>query len=75
MRYSRAVIERFYARAHPKRPNRQQVNIYQWLEAVVLNFFFHRAHYGPSASKYHGHVIKIVRHQYKPTRFIILFIA
>ncbi len=49
MRYSRAVIERFYARAHPKRPNRQQVNIYQWLEAVVLNLFFHRAHYGPSA--------------------------
>ncbi len=46
MRYSRAVIERFYARAHPKRPNRQQVNIYQWLEAVVLNLFFHRAHYG-----------------------------
>ncbi len=33
MRYSRAVIERFYARAHPKRPHRQQVNIYQWLKA------------------------------------------
>ncbi len=33
MRYSRAVIERFYARAHPKRPNRQQVNtngLRQW---------------------------------------------
>ncbi len=39
MRYTLAVIERFYARAHPKRPNRQQVNIYQWLEAVVLNLF------------------------------------
>ncbi len=37
MRYSRAVIERFYA------------GEYQWLEAVVLNLFFHRAHYGPSA--------------------------
>ncbi len=52
MRYSRAVKERFYAHAHPKRPNRQQVNIYiyiyQWLEAVVINLFFHRAHYGPS---------------------------
>ncbi len=48
MRYSRAVIECFYARAHPKHPNRQ-VNIYQWLDAVVLNLYFHRAHYGPSA--------------------------
>ncbi len=48
MRYSRAVMERFYARAHPKRPNRQQVNtndLRQWFST----FFSHRAHYGPSA--------------------------
>ncbi len=44
MRYSRAVIERFYAHAHPKRPNRQQVNT-----NGLRQFFFHWAHYGPSA--------------------------
>ncbi len=45
--------------------------------AVVLNLFFPTGpHNGPSACLTgRTHVIDILRHQYKPTRFIILFIA
>ncbi len=38
MRYSRAVIERFYAHAHPKCPNRQQANtsdLRQWFSTFI----------------------------------------
>ncbi len=46
------------------------------IKAVVLNLFSTGPHYGPSASLTgRTHVIYILRHQYKPTRFIILFIA
>ncbi len=44
----------------------------QWFST----FFSTGPHYGPSASLTgRTHVIYILRHQYKPTRFIILFIA
>ncbi len=69
MRYSRALIERFYARcAHTLSARtdsllRQQVNtnVYQYQVNYVLNPFFHRAHYGPSASLNASHacVVKL----------------
>ncbi len=46
--------------------------LHQWFST----FFSTGPHYGPSASLTgRTHVIYILRHQYKPTRFIILFIA
>ncbi len=48
------------------------INLSQWFSTV----FSTGPHYGPSASITGcTHVIYILRHQYKPTRFIILFIA
>ncbi len=46
------------------------------LEQWFSTFFSTGPHYGPSASLTgRTHVIYILRHQFKPTRFIILFIA
>ncbi len=46
------------------------------LEQWFSTFFSTRSHYGQSASLTgRTHVIYVLRHQYKPTRFIILFIA
>ncbi len=48
------------------------VALHQWFST----FFSTGQHYGPSASLTgRTHVIYILRHQYKPTRFIILSIA
>ncbi len=48
------------------------INLSQWFST----FFSTGPHYGPSASLTGcTHVIYILRHQFKPTRFIILFIA
>ncbi len=45
------------------------------LEQWFSTFFSTGPHYGPSTSLTgRTHVIYILRHQYKPTRFIILFI-
>ncbi len=73
---SHAVLTRcdraFLCCARPNHPNRQQVNtngLRQWFST----FFSTGALW--SKCKNHGHVIKILHHQYKPTRFIILFIA
>ncbi len=78
MRYSRAVIERYYARrmhTWSARTDAQTAGEYQWPERFST-FFSTRPLYDPSAS-FTGrtHVIYILRHQYKPTRCIILFIA
>ncbi len=46
--------------------------LHQWFST----FFSTGPHYGPSASLTgRRHFIYILRHQYKPTRFIILFVA
>ncbi len=46
------------------------------VKSVVLNLLSTGPHYGSSASLTgRTHLIYILRHQYKPTRFIILFIA
>ncbi len=50
----------------------KDVHLAQWFST----FFSTGPHYGPSAGLTgRTHVIYILRHQYKPTRFIILFIA
>ncbi len=80
MRYSHAVIEHFYARrAHTWSARtdsllRQQVNTND-LSGSQPFFPPGLTMVQVQVSMKVTHVIYILRHQYKPTRFIILFIA